>query len=57
MAVRKIKRKGDNMLRDALILCAITLVLGSVLGVTYMMTRSPIDYGAIAAKNVAYIRT
>lgn len=57
MAVRKIKRKGDNMLRDALILCAITLVLGSVLGVTYMMTRSPIDNGAIAAKNEAYIRT
>lgn len=57
MSARRIKRKNDNLLRDALILCVITLVLGSLLGITYMMTRSPIDDGAIAAKNEAYIRT
>lgn len=57
MAVRKIKRKGDSLLRDALILCVITLVLGGIVAATFMMTRSPIDDGAVAAKREAYIRT
>lgn len=57
MTVRKLKRKGDSLLRDALILCVIALVLGSVVGIVYMMTRTPIDNSAEAAKNEAYIRT
>lgn len=39
----KIKRKGDNLLRDALILCAITLVAGLLLAVVFNVTKKPIQ--------------
>lgn len=50
------KRKGDSLIRDALILFAITLLLGLVLGWVFMMTKKPIDKAADAAKQEAYSR-
>lgn len=35
--------KKDNMIKDAIILCIITLVLGAVLAGVYMLTKEPID--------------
>lgn len=54
---RRIKRKDDNLLRDALILFGIMAVLGLILGLVYNMTKPAIDESAVAAKNEAYIRT
>ena len=51
---RKIKRKNDNYLRDAFVLCGITLVLALILGGVYMMTKEPIDEAAEKGKQVAY---
>ena len=51
---RKIKRKNDSYLKDAFILCAITLVLALILGGVYMMTKDPIDEAAEKGKQVAY---
>lgn len=56
MANKKIKRKGDSLIKDALILFAITLLLGLVLGGVYMVTKDPIDEAAEAAKQEAYSR-
>ena len=54
MAKNKIKRKGDNFIKDALILFAITLVLGLCLGLVYKVTKDPIDKAAEEAKQIAY---
>ena len=56
MAKKKVNRKGDSLIRDALILFAITLLLGLVLGWVYMLTKNPIDKAAEAAKQEAYAR-
>lgn len=54
MAKRKIKRKGDSFVRDALILCGITVILALCLAVVYNMTKSPINNAAEEGKKVAY---
>ena len=51
---KKIQRKGDNFVKDALILFAITLILGLCLGMVYTVTKKPIDNAAEEAKQVAY---
>ena len=50
MARRRIKRKDDNLLRDALILCGVMAVIGVILGLVYNMTKPTIDESAAAAK-------
>ena len=45
--------KGGFM-KDAVILCAITLVAGACLGGVYEMTTAPIDAANLAAKEAAY---
>ena len=35
--------KKSSMMKDAIILCAITLILGAVLAGVYMLTKDPID--------------
>lgn len=45
--------KGGFM-KDAVILCAITLVAGACLGGVYEMTKAPIDAANLAAKEEAY---
>ena len=37
----KIKRKNDSFIKDALILCAITVILALLLAVVYNMTKTP----------------
>ncbi len=54
MARTKIKRKGDNLIKDALILFGITVILGLILGCIYMATKNPIDEAAEAAKQASY---
>lgn len=54
MAKKNIKRKNDNFMKDALILFAITLVLGLCLGLVYKVTKEPIDKAAEEAKQIAY---
>ena len=51
---KQIKRKGDNFIKDALILFSITLVLGLCLGFVYKLTKEPIDTAAEEAKLEAY---
>lgn len=41
-------------MKDALILCAITLVAGACLGGVYEMTKAPIEAANLAAKAAAY---
>lgn len=53
MSYKGVKRKG-GLWRDALILLAITLVLGLILGWVFTATRKPIDEAAEAAKKIAY---
>ncbi len=50
----KIKRKNDSFIKDALILCAITVILALLLAVVYNMTKTPIDNAAEEAKKAAY---
>lgn len=45
--------KKDNMIKDALILCAITLILGGVLAGVYAATKSSIDKQQAEANNAA----
>ncbi len=45
--------KGGFM-KDAMILCAITLVAGACLGGVYEMTKAPIEAANLAAKAAAY---
>lgn len=56
MARYRIKRKGDSLLRDGLILLGITLVLGLILVLVFRMTKSSIDEGAKAARDEAYMK-
>lgn len=44
--------KKSSMMKDAIILCAITLILGVVLAGVYMLTKSKIE-GAQADTNKA----
>lgn len=50
----KIKRKNDSFIRDALILCVITVILALLLAVVYNMTKKPIEKAAEEGKKVAY---
>lgn len=50
----KIKRKNDSFIRDALILCIITIILALLLAVVYSMTKKPIDKAAEEGKKAAY---
>lgn len=45
--------KKDNMIKDAIILCIITLVLGAVLAGVYMLTKEPIDNAQKKTNNEA----
>ena len=45
--------KKDNMIKDAIILCIITLVLGAVLAGVYMLTKEPIDNAQKETNNEA----
>ena len=45
--------KKDNMIKDAVILCIITLVLGAVLAGVYMLTKEPIDNAQKETNNEA----
>lgn len=54
MAKRHIKRKNDNLLRDGLILCAITAVLGLILAAVFLGTKKPIDKASEEARLAGY---
>jgi len=45
--------KKDNMIKDAIILCVITLVLGAVLAGVYAITKTPIEEAQKKANNEA----
>lgn len=47
--------KKTNMMKDAVILCVITLVLGAVLAGVYMLTKKPIDDAMAKANNEACV--
>lgn len=46
--------KQSGFMKDALILCMITLISGCVLGGVYQVTKEPIAQATIAANNRAY---
>ena len=48
-------KKQSGFLKDAIILFAITLISGFVLGAVYDVTKAPIAAAAKAAKNEAYL--
>lgn len=50
----KIKRKGDSFLRDALILCGITIVAGLLLSVVFNATKTPIKEAKDRAEITSY---
>lgn len=54
MAKKHIKRKGDSLLRDGLVLCAIAVVLGLILGGVYWKTKKRIDDASDAARLSGY---
>ena len=43
MARRRIKRKGDSYIKDALILLGITVILAGILVLVFNTTKKPID--------------
>lgn len=45
--------KKDTMIKDALILCAITLIFGAILAGVYAITKAPIEQAQIKANNAA----
>lgn len=45
--------KKDTMIKDAIILCLITLILGAVLAGVYAITKGPIDEAQAKANNEA----
>lgn len=47
-------KKKDTMIKDSLILCAITLIAGLLLGVIYDMTKDPIAQRKILEKQNTY---
>ena len=50
----KIKRKGDNFVRDALILCGITVVAGLLLALAYNITKKPIEEAKNKTEQLSY---
>lgn len=50
----KIKYKGNSFVKDAIILFAITLVAGLLLGFVYQLTKKPIENATVKAKQEAY---
>lgn len=54
MARTRVKRKKDNILRDALILLGVTAVLSLVIVAIFSITKNPIDRAAEEGKLVAY---
>ena len=51
---KHIKRKGDSMVRDTLIIFAITIVAGLLLGGVFSLTKAPIEKASQDAKNESY---
>lgn len=51
---KRIKRRGDSFLRDALILCAITLIAGGLMAVVFNMTKIPIKDAKDRAEQTSY---
>ena len=47
-------KKQSGFIKDAIILFAITLISGLILGFVYDITKAPIAAAAKAAKNEAY---
>ncbi len=47
------EKKKDTMIKDAIILCLITLVLGAVLAGVYAITKDPIDQAQAKTNNEA----
>ena len=47
------EKKKDTMVKDAIILCVITLVLGAVLAGVYAITKDPIDQAQAKTNNEA----
>ena len=47
------EKKKDTMVKDAIILCLITLVLGAVLAGVYAITKDPIDQAQAKTNNEA----
>lgn len=47
------EKKKDSMVKDAIILCLITLVLGAVLAGVYAITKDPIDRAQAKTNNEA----
>ncbi len=47
------EKKKDTMIKDAIILCLITLVLGAVLAGVYAITKDPIDKAQAKTNNEA----
>ena len=45
--------KKDTMIKDALILCAITLIFGAILAGVYAVTKTPIENAQAKANNEA----
>ena len=46
-------KKKDTMMKDALILCAITLILGAILAGVYTVTKKPIEDAQAKTNNAA----
>lgn len=46
-------KKKDTMMKDALILCAITLILGAILAGVYIVTKKPIEDAQAKTNNEA----
>ena len=51
--MRRINRSGDSYIRDALIIAAITLVIGVLLAVVFQITMRPIQKAELDGKEVA----
>lgn len=54
MAKKHVKRKGDSLLRDGLILCVIAAVLGLILGGVFLKTKKHIDEASKEARLTGY---
>ena len=54
MARRRIKRKGDSYIKDALILLGITVILAGILVLVFNTTKKPIDEASKEGKLIAY---
>ncbi len=54
MAKKRIRRKGDSLLRDGLVLCAVAAVLGLILAGVYVKTKKSIDNASDEARLTSY---